>query len=169
MRLPSILARRPPLPVAAGERLLAWARLRDRGDQAGAPGWVGGTRDALYVPRRIPWEQVARADWDQDASVLRVVEVAPFGDPSPVHLLGLDDAGRLLQLVRERVSASIVVQRHVRVTGSRSVRILARRAPGGHGEPAWFVEYDEGLAPDDPRVDAVVQGALAAARADLGG
>ncbi|GAA3673297.1 hypothetical protein GCM10022237_36200 [Nocardioides ginsengisoli] len=85
-----------------------------------------------------------------------------------MHTLHLDDAGRLLQLVRERVTASIVVQRHVPVTGRRSVRILARRAPGTHGDLAWFVEYDEGLDPADPAVDAVVQEALAAARADVG-
>ncbi|GAA3552637.1 hypothetical protein GCM10022263_44180 [Nocardioides daeguensis] len=97
-----------------------------------------------------------------------MVEVADFGAPSPLHLLRLDDAERLLQLVRERVTASIAVQRHVRVAGRREVRILARRAPGSHGELAWFVEYDEGLDPADPRVDAVVQDALAAARADVG-
>ncbi|TNM41258.1 hypothetical protein FHP29_09700 [Nocardioides albidus] len=165
MRWPPIPARRPSLPVGPGERLLAWAELRHPGD---GPAVVGGTRDALYVPRRIPWEQVAGADWDQEESVLRVVEVARFGEPSPVHVLLLDDAARLLQLIRERVTASIAVQRHVAVSGRRSVRVLARRAPGTHGELAWFVEYDDGLDPANPRVDAVVQEALATARADVG-
>ncbi|MFD1248207.1 hypothetical protein ACFQ3F_10455 [Nocardioides ginsengisoli] len=159
-----LVPHRPKLPVGPGERLLAWAPVRD----ASGEHLVGGSRDALYLPERIPWEQVASADWDLDSETLHVVEVGRFGEPAPVHTLHLDDAGRLLQLVRERVTASIVVQRHVPVTGRRSVRILARRAPGTHGDLAWFVEYDEGLDPADPAVDAVVQEALAAARADVG-
>ncbi|GAA1543654.1 hypothetical protein [Nocardioides humi] len=164
MRFPPLPSRRPPFPVGPGERLLAWAVVRQPGD---GPPLVGGTRDALYLPGRIPWEQVASADWDHEESVLRVVEVARFGEPTPLHVLRLDDADRLLQLVRERVTASIAVQRHVAVSGRRSVRILARRAPSGHGDLAWFVEYDDGLDPTDPQVDAVVQEALAAARADV--
>ncbi|MCR1782263.1 hypothetical protein KVF89_06945 [Nocardioides carbamazepini] len=164
MRWPPLPWRRPPFPVGPGERLLAWAQVRQ---PDGGPPLVGGTRDALYLPARVPWEQVASADWDQEESTLRVVEVGRFGEPSPVHLLHLDDAGRLLQLVRERVTASIAVQRHVAVSGRRSVRILARRAPGSRAELAWFVEYDDGLDPADPRVDAVVQEALATARADV--
>ena len=159
-----LLPRRPRLPLGPGERLLAWAPVRaSAGEHI-----VGGSRDALYLPGRIPWEQVASADWDQDSATLHVVEVARFGEPTPVHTLRLEDGGRLLQLVRERVTASIVVQRHVAVSGRRSVRILARRAPGRHGDLAWFVEYDEGLDPADPAVDAVVQEAIDAARADVG-
>ena len=159
-----LLPRRPRLPVGPGERVLAWAPVRDTSGEH----VVGGSRDALYLPDRIPWEQVASADWDQDTATLRVVEVGRFGEPSPVHTLRLDDGGRLLQLVRERVTASIAVQRHVPVTARRSVRILARRPPGTHGDLAWFVEYDEGLDPADPAVEAVVQQALAEARADVG-
>lgn len=156
-------ARRPPLEVAKRERLLAWA---GRGDDV-----VGGTRAAVYLPQRVPWEQVASAEWDDDESTLRVVEVAPYGDVNPVHTVRLDDvagAARFLQLVRERVSASIVLQRHVAVRGRLGVRVLGRRAPGGRGQIAWFVEYDDRLDPSDPLVAAVVDRALAAAQADVG-
>ena len=155
---------RPSVVVEHGERLLAWAPV------AGATGdaAIGGTRDAIYLPERVPWEQVASADWDHEESTLRVVEVGRFGEPSPVHVVRLERAERLLQLVRERVTASIAVQRHVTVRGGLGVRILARRAPGRHGELAWFVEYDAGLDPSDPQVDAVVVPALEAARADVG-
>ncbi|KRB77395.1 hypothetical protein ASE01_11805 [Nocardioides sp. Root190] len=147
---------RPAIEVAAGERVLAHA------------GEVGGTRDALYLPQRVLWEQVASADWDQEERTLTVVEVAPFGQPQPVHVVQLEEAGRLLQLVRERVTASIALQRHVAVRERRSVRILARQAPALRGEVSWFVEYDDGLDPADPQVDAAVQAALAQARTDLG-
>ena len=72
----SLRRERPPVEVAAGERLLAWAPV------AGGR-WVAGTRDALYLPDvRLPWEQVEAADWDHDLARLRVSEVGPVG-PSP--------------------------------------------------------------------------------------
>jgi len=166
MRFPPLPARRSDIEVAAGERLLASATVLH--PAPGAAPAIGGTRDALYLPDRLPWEQVASAEWDQDESTLRVVEVGEFGQRRAVHVVRLDEAGRLLQLVRERVTASIAVQRHVSVTARKSVRVLARQAPARRGELSWFVEYDQGLDPADPEVAAVVEEALAAARSDLG-
>ncbi|HWI44006.1 MAG TPA: hypothetical protein VNS81_10325 [Nocardioides sp.] len=162
MRFPSLRSRGFSLAVGPGERVLATAPV------TGTEEVVGGTRDALYLPQRVPWEQVAAADWDQDASVLTVVEVAAFGEPSPTRRLHLEPSARFLQLVRERVTASIVLQRHVAVLDRRGVRVLGRRAPGRPGPLTWFVEYDAGLDPADPRVVEVVEAALAAARADVG-
>jgi hypothetical protein len=165
MRFPGLPGRRPDVPVAPGERLLAWASTPDGGS-------VGGTRAALYLPdrdpSRLPWEEVATAEWDTDEEVLRVVEVGRFGEPQPEHWLRLDQPTRLLSLVRERVTASIVLQRHVPVRDRLGVRVLGRRSPGTHGPIAWFVEYDEGLDPAAPDVQGVVDDALAAARADVG-
>ncbi|MBS4751197.1 hypothetical protein KG112_00070 [Nocardioides sp. zg-ZUI104] len=162
MRRPSRRRPRPVLPLAPGERLLAWASEAEPGGDV-----VGASREALYLPQRLGWEQVAAAEWDAETSTLRVVEVADFGAPAPVHLRRLAEAGRLLQLVRERVTASIVLQRHVPVA-DRSVRVLARRPLGAAAELSWFVEYDDGLDPADPAVAEVVDRALATARADVG-
>ena len=157
---------KPKLPsLARGERLLAWAETTD-----GAV--VGGSRDALHLPdretSRLPWEEISTAEWDTDERELRVVEVGTFGRPQPQHRLALDDPDRLLTLVRERVTASIAVQRHVPVRKRLGVRIIGRRAPGGQGAIAWFVEYDEGLDPADPDVARVVDEALVWARGDVG-
>lgn len=147
------------------ERLLAWATTPD-----GAT--VGGSRDALHLPgrepARLPWEQVATAEWDSEEGLLRVVELGTFGRPQPLHVLRLAAPDRLLSLIRERVTASIVVQRHVTVRDRLGARVLGRRAPGAPGPIAWFVEYDAGLDPADPAVAAIVGDALAAARADVG-
>jgi hypothetical protein len=158
--------RKPDLPgLARGERLLAWAEA-----EGGAV--VGGTRDALYLPdrepSRLPWEEIATADWDADERVFHLRETGSFGRPQPEHRLTLEDPDRLLALVRERVTASIVVQRHVPVRGRLGVRVLGRRAPSGQGAIAWFVDYDRGLDPADPDVATVVDEALAAARGDVG-
>jgi hypothetical protein len=158
---------RPDVEVAAGERLLAWAPLADGG-------WAAGTRDALYLPGvRLPWEQVRAADWDREDDRLRVTEVGTWGQPRPRHVLSVPDAAtkdadRLLQLVRERVTASVLLSRHVAVDGRRGVRVVGRRAPSGRSEVQWLYEYDDGVDPDDPFVRAAAETALTAARADVG-
>lgn len=155
---------RPP-SLVRGERLLAWAASPD-----GAT--VGGSRDALHLPdrepARLPWEEIATAEWDADERIFRVVEVGSYGEVRAEHTLALVDPDRLLSLVRERVTASIIVQRHVPVRGRLGARVLGRRAPAGRGPIAWFVDYDAGLDPADPEVAAVVDEALTVARNDVG-
>ncbi|MFC6286756.1 hypothetical protein ACFP3Q_11120 [Nocardioides sp. GCM10027113] len=166
------------MPVAPGEKVLASAETVDGR-------LVAGTRDALYLPPpvaapcpvegasgpapvRLPWEEVESADWDQEASVLRVREVGSWGEHRVQHVLALDHSGLFLQLVRERVTASVVLQRHVRVDGRRGLRVIARRAPRGDRPIAWFYEFDEGVDPADPFVRQVAEDALTAARQELG-
>jgi hypothetical protein len=163
----SVRRTRPPVEVAAGERLLAWAPV------AGG-GWVAGTRDALYLPdERLPWEKVQAAEWDTEHARLRVSEVGTWGAQRPRHALVLDEeaeaeTGRLLQLVRERVTASVLLSRHVPIDGRRGVRVIARRAPSGRSDVQWAYEYDVGIDPDDPFVQTAAEDALAAAKADVG-
>jgi hypothetical protein len=158
---------RPSVDVAAGERVLAWAEAVE--------GVVAGTRDALYIrdtatgsASRIPWELVEAADWDRETSVLRVSEVGDWGERRREHSLGLEEPGRLLELVRERVTASIVLQRHVPVEGRRGLRVIARRAPRGDRPVQWLYEYDEGIDPADPEVARLAREALDVARQDVG-
>ena len=148
--------------------MLAWAA-------AGSGACVAGTRDALYVAGspevpdvRIPWEEVEAADWDKETSVLRVSEVGSWGRQRPEHTFSLDEPGRLLELVRERVTASVVLQRHVALEGRRGVRVIARRAPRGDQPVQWVYEYDEGIDPDDPFVQQAAAEALAGARDEVG-
>jgi hypothetical protein len=174
MKLPTFSRHdRSPIRPERGERLLASAE---------ADGvHLGGTRDAFYIaaPRagasfelvettRIPWEEVEAADWDLETSVLRVSEVGSWGESRPEHRFTIAQPGRLLELVRERVTASVVLQRHVPIQGRRGVRVIARRAPRGDRPVQWIYEYDEGVDPADPAVQAVAAEALEAARADVG-
>lgn len=159
--------RRPStaIAVAVGERVLASCESVD--------GIVlAGTRDAFYIGTepiaRVPWEQVEAADWDRDDSVFRLSLVGSWGEEKVAHSHALTEPGRLLELVRERVTASIVLQRHVPVAGRRGVRVIGRRPPRGQGEIEWFFEYDEGVEPADPDVREASAAALAAARADVG-
>lgn len=152
--------------VGRGEKVLASARAAD--------GTVfAGTRDAFYVvaggeTRRVPWEQVEAATWDRDTDVFRLSEVGSWGAERPVHTATLAEPGRLLELVRERVTASVVLQRHVPVDGRRGLRVIARRAPSGAGGVQWIYEYDEGVDPDDDTVREVAREALEVMRRDVG-
>jgi hypothetical protein len=153
-----------PVEVPAGERVLSWAE--------STAGVVAGTREALYLPgppaRRVPWEQVEAADWDLDTETLRVSEVGTWGEPRPSYELTMTEPGRLLELVRERITASVVLQRHVAIEGKRGLRVIARRAPSGSRELSWLFEYDEGVDPADPFVEHAAREALSAAQNEVG-
>ena len=79
----------------------------------------------------------------------------------------MEDPALLLQLVRERVTASIVLQRRVPVRGKLGLTVIGRRSPVG-GPVAWMHAYDRGLDPDDPEVVAVADLALVQAQAEVG-
>jgi hypothetical protein len=154
---------RPDVEVRRGESVLAWAEATD-----GTV--VAGTRDALYVgTTRLPWERVEAADWDRDADRLRVSEVGTWGEERVEHTFAFDEPGRLLELVRERITASVVLQRYVRVRGRRGVFVIARRAPRGDRPMQWVYEFEEGIDPDDPEVRRLAEAALAQAREEVGG
>lgn len=139
------------LAIAAGERALASAPTRDGGV-------VAGTLRALYVPGRVAWEEIDEAGWDAEEERLTVRTT-----DGHALVLDLDDATRLLQLVRERVTASVVLQRHVPISGRLGVRVAVRRR--GDGSLVLTDVLDAGLDPDRPSV----REAVARARAELAG
>ena len=141
--------------------------------------WLVATRAALFVVSaaqssspvgtRIPWEQVEGADWDREGSRLRVTEVGRYGEPRPSYVFTLPEAepSSLLQLIRERVTASVVLQRGQLIDGKRGLKVVGRRSPSG-GPITWMHEYDEGVDPADPRVAEAADALLQQARADVG-
>ncbi len=156
--------------VTTGEKVLAEAVAADGTVMA-------GTRHAFYVSsgagvgtetRRVPWEQVEAADWDRDSETFRLSEVGTWGEQRATHTAKLTEPGRLLELVRERVTASVVLQRHVVLPGRQGLRVIARRAPAAGLPIEWVYEYDEGVDPTDPVVAAAAQEALELARLDVG-
>ncbi len=164
---PADVLARADLP--RGEKVLALAATDDGS-------WLLGTRRFLVVlpanasgqaTDRIPWERVEDATWDQEESRLRVTEIGEYGAARPVHDLVMEEPALLLQLVRERVTASIVIQRRVAVRGRLGLTVIGRRSPAG-GPVAWMHAYDTGLDPADAEVAAAAAAALAGARAEVG-
>jgi hypothetical protein len=142
--------------------------------------WLVGTRAELVLiapaaggPRpvetRIPWERVEGADWNRDESRLRITEIGEFGEPRPAYLFVMPESEpvELLQLIRERVTASVVLQRGHLVAGKRGLKVIGRRSPVG-GPIRWMHEYDEGVDPTDPAVEAAAEALLRQAREDVG-
>ena len=152
--------------LSRGEKVLAHATASDGS-------WLIGTRRLLVlVPRdaearRIPWEQVEDAAWDQETSRLMVTEIGSYGEQRPAYSFEMDDPALLLQLVRERVTASIVLQRWVAVRGKQGLTVIGRRSPSG-GPVTWMHAYDAGLDPTDPEVAEAAERALVAAEAEVG-
>jgi hypothetical protein len=154
------------LPLVPGERISAAARDVDER-------WYVGTSAALFVPdgssyRRIPWESIERAEWEQDSERLLVEEVAEFGRPQRRTYAQLVDGSTLLRFVRERVSASVVLTRFTPVQGRRGISVIGRRAPGSDGPVEWSVQFDPAVSPEDPLARAAAERALAEARRELG-
>ena len=149
-----------------GEKVLAGTRSAD-----GV--WLLGTHSAFHVvapdgSSRIPWERVERADWDRDEERLVVSEVGEFGRVRPRHTFAVEEPGLLLELLRERVTASVVLLRRVPVEGKRGLTVVARRSPTRAGDVVWAYEFDPGVDPEDPAVMATAEAGLRAAQADLG-
>jgi hypothetical protein len=173
-------------PLARGEKVLAGAPTTEGT-------WLLGSRDALYVvpagppsgvgeepvtsrpsseappdSARVPWESIERADWDREQERLVVVEVGEFGRVRPRHVFSVPEPGLLLELIRERVTASVVLQRRVVTEGKRGLFVIGRRAPSGQGELQWAYQFDPGVDPEDPDVVAAAEAGLRAAEEELG-
>jgi hypothetical protein len=70
--------------------------------------------------------------------------------------------------VRERVTASVVLQRRVLTEGKKGLLVIGRRSPVGDGEVFWAYDFDPGVDPEDPSVMALAEAGLRAAQDDLG-
>lgn len=160
----------PPREVVAalgleqGEHVIGWAQAADGSDVAATDRALRsvGPLGAL----RLDWHQIATATWRE--GVLRVVEGrAEPGRRPPMHTWLLERPGLLPDAVRDRVTASIVVNQHVRLVGRSGVRILGRRAPGTD-ELVWTLRFDPDLDPADPQLRALADAELADLRQQLG-
>ena len=122
-----------------------------------------GTRDALRVPdRELRWEEILTADWDAESETLTLVLVEP-----EVLTFSMDESALLLQLVRERVTASILLTRRYLVDDELGFTVMARRPPGG-GDISIRYEYDRGVDPDAADVQQAAREALREVRDEVG-
>ena len=148
-------------------RVLAWAPVvpRDGEEQfcVGSPAALsaGGASGWGHVG----WHQIEHGGWNAELHQLAWVLLS--GHRGAVQA---EDPGRLPELFRERVEASIVVKRYVPLAGERGVVVSARRDLGAGGAITWHTRLTRGLSLSAPGVADAVDAALVETRAeyDLG-
>ncbi len=156
MRLPFGSRRLPSdVIIEPGDRVLTHAVTPDGG-------YVVAADRALYLPdgARLPWHLIDRATWGEDG-------LSVLATDGTIRTVAVAKPGRLPEAVRERITASIVVSRHVTLPGRGGVRLVARRVPG-EAELSWEFVFDEGLDPGDPGLRAMAEQSLEEVRRSLG-
>ncbi|MBB6344446.1 hypothetical protein ACWGH8_35480 [Nonomuraea muscovyensis] len=151
-RLPADV--RKSLPTERGERVLTFAGADE--------GYVVATNLALFLSdgTRVPYETIDKASWDEEGLRLLTTDGERRRERVPEPRL-------LPETVRERVNATIVVNKHVALPGRGGVRLVARRRPGGE-MLGWTLVFDDGLDPDDPGLRALAEQALEGVRRSMG-
>ena len=135
-------------------------------------GWVVATTHALWLPDRagltpVGWESVDNASWDRDTSALTVRQSAVLGSRPRRWVVHMDDDRDLLLLIKERVRATLVATRHLRLDTDHGVAVVARRPPDSD-VLEWRVSVDAGVDVDDPGVRSRIDAELRALKAELG-
>jgi hypothetical protein len=123
-------------------RILAWARSADEfvvGSVAALS--VGGAGAGSDDWRHVGWHEIEHGGWNAESRSLSWT--LHNGRRGRVELA---DPGRLPELFRERVSASIAVERFVAIRGERGVTVTARRDLGGDGALTWHSSLTRGLS-----------------------
>ncbi|WP_113704948.1 hypothetical protein [Nonomuraea lactucae] len=145
---------RKSLITERGERVLTFS--------ASDGGYVVATNLALFLSdgTRVPYETIDKATWDEEGLRLITTDGERRRERLPEPRL-------LPETVRERVNATIVVNKHVTLPGRGGVRLVARRRPGGE-MLGWTLVFDDGLDPEDPGLRALAEQALEGVRRSMG-
>ncbi|AYY14023.1 hypothetical protein EF847_16250 [Actinobacteria bacterium YIM 96077] len=140
-----------------GERVLARA--------SGPDGEVSATNRRLIWPDgSIHWYEIERASWDGDAAHLLVTPVATSEHAGPYRLV-LNEPTRLVDVVREQVTASVVITRHVPLSGEHGVQVTGRRR--ADGSLVWNAVVDAALDLDDPQLRTRLDAAITTVRSEI--
>jgi hypothetical protein len=110
--------------------------------------------------KHVGWHEIERGSWNAELRRLSWVLHAAPGKPSPRGSLELDEPGRLPELFRERILATIAVEKFVPLVGERGVTITARRDLGASGRVAWHSTLTRGLSWETDGVRAAVDQAM---------
>lgn len=149
---------RASLAPGQANRVLAWAGTADQR-------WVVLAADALWLGAgdgwsHVGWHEIERGGWNAETEQLRWQTYA--GGRGAVVL---PDPARVPEVFRERVAASLVLERFVPVTpGSDRGVIVSARRPCGTGSIAWHATLTRGVSWRTPGVRALADDALARLR-----
>lgn len=129
--------------------------LRSRGERVLAYAFTAAGEPVLTTDRALVYRdgsRTVRLVWSGIEHVLwrdKRLTVRENGEDGATHTLELPEAGRLTDIVYDRVTASILISRHKALRGDLGVRVVARREPRST-KITWHVRYDDGLDAADP-------------------
>jgi hypothetical protein len=155
------------LPIRPGERVLIL-------DRAPAGSLVAATAAAVYLSdqgelsrtwSRVGWEEVIRTGWDDRRRILVLTGAGPSGMWRAE--LAVDRHSALVELARERVSATLLASAAVRYRDRICAVVVARRQPGS-GRVTWLTLLNQADDTEDQAVRAKAAAAIAALRAQTG-
>lgn len=140
-------------------RILAWAATAD-GFCIGSPAALSwGAEEFVH----LGWHQIERGGWNSETGRLSWTRYPEDGQPRSGYL-DLVEPARMPELFRERVAATIVLERFVPLTGERNgpgVVISGRRELDGRAEQIiWRTSLSRGLSWTTPGVADLVEQAL---------
>jgi hypothetical protein len=144
-------------------RILAWATTRTGFCIASAAALSLGNEGAW---EHIGWHEIERGGWNAELHKLTWVLYAAPGEAPARGSLELADPGRLPDLFRERISATIAVECFVPLAGERGVIIAARRDLGAGSAVTWHGTLTRGLSWQTDGVRAAVDQAIEQVRAE---
>ena len=140
----------------ARRRILAWAP----GPTGYAIASVGGLAVGSAAEfRQLGWHEIERGGWDVEQGRL----TWKLCDAEREHV-ELAEPGRVPEVFRERVAASIAMEKFVPLTGERGVLVTARRDLTQNLPPQWHATLTRGLRWDTPGVAEAVETVLADVR-----
>ena len=145
-------------------RILAWARLTAAsspvGFCVGSPSVLSFGRETSWT--HVGWHRIEVGGWDQETG--RLSWTLYGGERGAVEL---GEPGRLPELFRERVAASIVLEKFVPIIGNRGVLISGRRDLGSFDAPiTWNSTLTSGLSWQTDGVQAAADEAVAMVRTE---
>ena len=144
-------------------RILAWCRAVEESEAheycIGSPAVLSWGSAQGW--RHVGWHQIEHGGWNSELH-----QLSWAGLDGRRGAVLLHDPGRLPELFRERVEASIAVERFVSLSGERGVVISARRDLGAGGATTWHTRLTRGLTWRTEGVQEAVDAALAETRAE---
>jgi hypothetical protein len=144
-------------------RILAWAESRP-GFCIASPAAFSHGNDTGW--EHIGWHEIERGSWNAELRRLTWVRYAAPGEAPARGSLELIKPGRMPELFRERILATIAVEKFVPLSGERGVTVTARRDLGRGGAVSWHGTLTRGLTWQTEGVPAAVDQAMDQVRAE---
>lgn len=147
------LSARPGCPA----RILAWAQGPD-GPVIGSPALLSVARPDGWL--QLGWHEIGQGTWNAELGRLSWVLVAKPGNRAGRGSVDLVEPGRLPELFRERIAATIAFERFVPVRGDSGVVVSARRDLRDGGGLTWHSTLTRGLSWSTEGVRAAAEAAI---------